>query len=113
MTASDLTVARTPRPPSTAVRLLKKLVATRWFELDAIARALGVSDARLAAYLSESEAIPLDRQLCLALFVIECVPPLARVGHQLRGQVKATMAFQARATDIHLEPPPGDFRRAR
>jgi len=66
-------VPRAPRPPSAALRLLRKLVATRWFELDAIARALVVSDARLAAYLSESEPIPLDRQLCLALFVIEFI----------------------------------------
>jgi hypothetical protein len=102
-------VPRAPRPPSAALRLLRKLVATRWFELDAIARALVVSDARLASYLSESEPIPLDRQLCLALFVIECVPPLARVGHQLRGQVKAAIAFEARATDTHLEPPPARF----
>lgn len=89
--------------------MLRKLVATRWFELEAIARALVISDARLAAYLSESELIPLDRQLCLALFVIECVPPLARAGHQLRGQVNAAIAFQAHATLTHLEPPPTRF----
>src|SRR4051794_20473552 len=106
MTASGLTVVRAPQPSSTALRVLRKLVATRWFELDAIARALDVSDARLAAYLSESEAIPLDRQLCLALFVTECVPPLARVGQRLRGQVQATMAFQSRASGTHLEQPP-------
>src|SRR5436190_14484342 len=73
VTASD-GAARAPRAAPTALRLLRKLVATRWFELDAIARALVVSDARLAAYLAESEPIPLDRQLSLALFVIECVP---------------------------------------
>src|SRR4051812_44090186 len=106
MTASDLTLARATHPSSNALRVLRKLVATRWFELDAIARALDVSEARLSAYLSESEAIPLDRQLGLALFVTECVPPLARVGHQLRGQVQATMAFQSRASGAHLEQPP-------
>lgn len=93
---------RTPR----AVLLLRRLVELGWFGPDAVARALVVNGTTLDAYLRETEPIPLDRQLCLALFVIECVPPLARLGHQLRGQVGAAIAFQDRATTTHSQPPP-------
>jgi hypothetical protein len=103
---NDATRAGLARRDSAALRLLRKVVATRWFQLDAIARVLSVSDAAIDAYLSESEPIPLDRQLCIAQFVIECVPPLARLGHQLRGQVTAAIAFHARVTETHLQPPP-------
>ncbi len=58
-----------------------------------MARALVISDAALRAYLAGVEPMPLDRQLCLALFVIESIPPMARSGHRLRGQVAASMAY--------------------
>ncbi len=87
----------TTRHHLAALRLLRKLIALESFPPEAIARALVVSEAAMSAYLSESKPIPLERQLCLALFVIERVPSLARPAHQLRGQVAATMAFLERA----------------
>jgi hypothetical protein len=53
-----------------------------------------VLDARqLAMYAEGLEAIPLDRQLCLAAFLIERVPALAADGHSLHAQVKAATTF--------------------
>ena len=94
------------RKSSRASILLKKLVAAGSFDLAEIARVLIVTDETLDLYLSDSLAIPLDRQLCLALFVIEHVPPLARPAHQLRAQVAAAAAYDARLTTTHPTPPP-------
>jgi hypothetical protein len=104
--ASNAEGARRQRPSSRALILLEKVVATGWFEPSALARALAVSDSTLERYLSDTLPIPLDRQLCLALFVIECLPALARSGHQLRRQVAAAIAFQEGATVRHMQPPP-------
>ena len=89
-----------------ALVLLRKLVATQTYELDALAEALVVKRSALDSYLSGEVAIPLERQLCLALFAVEHVPSLARLGYQLRGQVAAAIAFQERATTTHLQAPP-------
>jgi len=35
------------------------------------------------------------------------VPGLARLGHQLRGQVKAAMSFENHTTATHATSPPG------
>jgi hypothetical protein len=94
--------ARLPR----AVVLLRKLVATQSCELNALAEAIVVKRSVLESYLSGSVPIPLERQLCLALFVVEHVPSLARLGHQLRAQVAAAMAFQSGSTATHLGSPP-------
>ena len=94
------------RASSGALVLLRKLLATGWFDSTAVARALVVTDEALELYLSDSLAIPLDRQLCLALFVIECVPPLARPAHRLRAQVSAAMAYDARQMERHKPPMP-------
>lgn len=94
------------RPRSAAVRLLRKVIANGWFPADAVARALVISNTSLDAYLAESKPMPLDRQLCLALFVIECIPPLARAGQQLRAQVAAAIAYQNGVTETHAHAPP-------
>jgi hypothetical protein len=59
------------------------------------------------AYLEEAEPMPLDRQLRLAVFVGECVPPLARAGQQLRAQVAAATTHHDRMTesDIRMHVP--------
>jgi len=91
---------------TTAAQLLAKLVATGWYDFSELARELVVSEATVSDYVSGERPIPLDRQLCLAVFVIEKVPPLARWGHRLRGQVEASMRFQSRVTETHLSAPP-------
>jgi hypothetical protein len=93
------------RRPSRAAELLNEITATGSFELDELARTLVVTDATLQAYLSAAVPIPLERQLCLALFVIERIPSLARKGRKLRAQVQAAIAFQEHATETHMQPP--------
>jgi len=92
---------------SRAVRLLERVLASGLSEREAIAGELVVSPARLDRYLSGSLPMPLDRQLLLALFLIEKVPTLARQGYRLRGQVMAAIAFENRATTTHASPPDG------
>ena len=94
------------RHPTRALELLKRLVASAWFDRETLAQELVIPVGALDAYLDESAAIPLDRQLCLALFVIDRVPPLSRLGQRLRGQVKAAIAFNEHATLVHTSPPP-------
>jgi hypothetical protein len=89
-----------------AVYLLDRLQNTGWFSDVALAEALVVPTDILEAYRSGLIPMPLDRQLCLALFVIEKVPALARLGYQLRGQVQAAVAFETGATTTHSTPPP-------
>jgi hypothetical protein len=93
------------RRVSRALALLRKVVATQAYDLDAVADALVIKRKTLDSFLSGSVEIPLERQLCLALFVIEHLPALARAGYQLRGQVVAAIAFQQRGPTAHLESP--------
>jgi len=96
---------RVPR----ALALLRKVVATGSYELDTLADALVIKRKKLDAFLSGAVEMPLERQLCLALFVIEHVPTLARLGYQLRGQVIAAIAFQERGTTEHMQSAPQRF----
>ena len=107
MAASTNTGAMTPIPRSRAVHLLTKVLDTPWFDRQTVADELVVPVKALEAFVEGKLPMPLDRQLCLALFVIEKVPPLARLGYQLRGQVKAAMAFEAHSTATHATNPPG------
>jgi len=92
---------RVPR----ALALLRKVVATGSYELDTLADALVIKRKKLDAFLSGAVEMPLERQLCLALFVIEHVPTLARLGYQLRGQVIAAIAFQERGAMVNIQSP--------
>ena len=100
---------RTVRRRTLAVVLLQRILSTRPLDVDALAEALVVNRTMMRAFLSGNVPIPLERQLCLALFVIERIPELARQGHQLRAQVTAAIAFQSHATAVHREAPPMRF----
>ena len=84
-------------PNSPAYSLLSEVAASPGFDHDTLAGELVVPRAALRAYLARRRPIPLDRQLALALFVIEKLPPLARSGHHLRIQVLAMLAREGRA----------------
>jgi hypothetical protein len=88
-----------------AVRLLERVLSTRAMSADDLANALVVPRDTLDAYRDGTTHMPLERQLCLALLVIERVPSLARHAHRLRGQVLAEAAFRARATKTHMVAP--------
>ena len=79
-----------------AHRLLATVVAAGEIDLDELARELVVTRNVLDAFVAGRVGIPLERQLCLALFVIQRIPSLARQGHQLKGQVAGALAFQER-----------------
>jgi hypothetical protein len=101
-----MTSASSPKPRRTrAVDLLIKVVETGSFDPAELAHELAITPATLDRYVSGAVAIPLERQLCLALFVIEKIPPLSRAGHMLRGQVRAAIAFQQQATKVHQTAP--------
>lgn len=108
-------VTRSPTPKLRRTRastLLARVLTSRWFDQGRVADELAVTPATIDGYLSGEIPIPLERQLCLALFVIENVPALARAGHMLRGQVTAAIAFQAHTTVVHptaLPPGPRSF----
>ena len=88
-----------------AVRLLERLLSATDMGADDLANALVVTRETLDAYRDGRTPMPLERQLCLALLVIEREPSLARQAHRLRGQVLAEAAFHARATKTHMVAP--------
>ena len=106
MTAIDAGRPGKPRRPPRALELLRKVLATGSVDSDRLVQAFVVSRETFESYLSEDVLIPLDRQLCLALFVIEHLPGLSREGHRLRGQVAAAIAFEQHDTQTHLQAPP-------
>jgi len=85
--------------------LLKSAIDGGTVTADDMARELTVTRAEIDAYLAGETQMPLSRQLCLALLVIEKFPRLVRRGHTLRAQVSAAMAFQEKQTATHSEPP--------
>lgn len=70
-----------------------------------LAAAIVVSERVLAHYRSGRIPVPLDRQLCLALYVIEHVPAARRAAFTLRAQVEAEVALARGATEVHRAPP--------
>lgn len=91
--------------PTRASTLLAKVLATGLYDQAQIAAELAVSPATIASYVSGKIEMPLERQLCLALLVVEKIPSLARLGHILHGQVKAAIAFHQHSTAVHQTAP--------
>jgi hypothetical protein len=89
-----------------AVRLLTRVIATGEFTTEALAAELVIPVEMVDRFASNDVPMPLERQLALALFVIERVPSLARSGHQLKGQVAAALAFATKVTEVHSGAPP-------
>jgi hypothetical protein len=90
---------------SSAATLLRALLNSGACSPDQLASELAVSRATLARFLEGTQAIPLSRQLCLALFVIDRSPQHARKGHRLLGQVRAAIAYEKHLTTTHLLHP--------
>ena len=72
--------------PSRAVLLLRKVIATRTFDREALAAALAVSVEMVDTYEAADVPMPLDAQPGLATFATDHVPLLARAGHALAGR---------------------------
>ena len=91
--------------PTRASALLAKVLASGLYDQAQIASELAVTPAAIDGFLSGQAAMPLERQLCLALFVVEKIQSLARSGHILHGQVKAAIAFHGHTTAVHQTAP--------
>ena len=63
------------------------------------------SERTIAQYMSGDLEMPLERQLCLAQFLIDNVPALARTGHNLLGQTRAAIRFNGTETAVHPTAP--------
>ena len=94
----------THRRRTRAVRLLGRLLDEHNAGEPELAAALVVSVPRLRQFASGMAEMPLDRQLCLALHVLECVPSLARDGRRLLDQVHAAARYAAAETTRHTGP---------
>jgi len=93
-----------------AATLLAKIIASGWFDIQRIASELVTDERTVGSYVAGTEPMPLERQLCLARFLIERVPPLARQGHNLLGRVRAEAAFARSETVLHRSAPPPNAR---
>lgn len=82
-----------------AARLLVKLVETECFRRDYLAALLASRPEELESYLRAELAMPLDRQLRLAAFVIGNVPQLSRAAVRLRSEVSAVMVRSSTTAD--------------
>ena len=94
------------RAKSRAIDLLEKLLASNSATAEQLAAALMVPVQTIEQYRSTRPPMSLERQLLLATYTIEFVPEYARLGHLLRGQVRAAIAFAARETTTHRGPSP-------
>ena len=92
------------RPAGRACRLLLRLLDEKALSLEELACDLAVTPSVLESYRANQQYMPLDRQLCLALMVIERFPRMARLGHALRGQAIAAIRFNERLTALHTDP---------
>ena len=86
--------------------MLAKVIAAGWFDVRRLAIELVVTENMIALYMSGTVDMPLERQLCLARFLIDHVPPLARIGRNMLGQVQAAIEFRESQTVTHTHPRP-------
>lgn len=90
---------------SRAVQIIERLVKDGTLGADAIARELVVRPKTLEEYRAGTAPMPLDRQLCLALVLMQLPAPYARMGFRLRDQVSAAMRYEQHITATHDGPP--------
>ena len=84
--------------PGRAALLISRLVASRAVTAESIAQGLHITTDKLDGYTSGREAIPLNVQARLSLYVITHFPVFVRQANQLRQQVAAAIAFETRRT---------------
>ena len=94
------------RPRSVAVKLLDSVLASNRAPAEQVAAAMMVHEPTLDEYRRGRVPIPIEAQMLLAAFAIERFPEYARLAHRLRGEIRARVAYAARETATHMEPPP-------
>lgn len=94
------------RPRSLAVKLLDSVLASNRAPHEQVAAAMMVHEPTVDEYRRGRVPIPIEAQMLLAAFAIERFPEYARLGHRLRAEIRARVAYAARETETHMEPPP-------
>ena len=92
-------------PRQKATELLRRGLAAGWFDVPRMAVELVVDERTVGLYVNGAVAMPLERQLCFARFLIAHVPTLSRSGHNLLGQAQAAIRFRGTETQLHSTPP--------
>ena len=87
------------------VQILTRLLASTAYTVDELAAALCVDARTVGRYVSGEIDVPIDRQICLARFLIEREPPLARSGRNMLGQIEAAIKFSQSTTALHNSAP--------
>jgi hypothetical protein len=88
-----------------AAMLLAKVITAGLYDIQRLAEVMVVSERTVALYRAGELEVPLERQACLALFLIDSVPSLTRQGHALLGQVQAAGRLASASTVTHLGAP--------
>jgi hypothetical protein len=81
---------------SRAVVLIERLIRDGVFSEDELARELVVGPKTLADYRAGTTPVPADRQMCLALLMMQLPGKYVRMGCGLRDQVRAATRYEAR-----------------
>ena len=87
--------------PCRAAVIANKLIEDGVCAPEALAEQLVTSVEALRGYCS-GQAMPLERQLCLALVLMQLPAPYPRLGFALRGQIQAAMRFDERVKSGEL-----------
>ena len=86
---------------SRAVQLAQMLLDAGEITHPRLAALLVVAPRTLDGYLNGREAMPFDRQNCIAQLLIEKFPSHAKDGRQLRDQLRATARYESGETTRH------------
>ena len=100
-----------PRPGRAAL-LITRILERGYVTREQLAREFHVSPEKLDAYQSGAEALRLNHQARLALFVIATIPELAAEGNRLRQQVAAAISYQSRQLRTDDERPAAAQRQS-
>jgi hypothetical protein len=82
--------------PGRAARLISRLVASGTVSAESIAQGLHITMDTLDRYISGRDAMPLNVQARVSLYVLANFPTFMRPANQLRSQVAAAIDYQTR-----------------
>lgn len=86
---------------SRAVQLAQMLLDGGEITIQRLSAVLAVPPQILQSYLNGRQAMPFDRQVCVATLLIEKYPSHAKEGRQLRDQLRATVRYESGETARH------------
>jgi hypothetical protein len=81
------------------MQLIETMLRDRLCTENELAHELVVTPRRLADYRAGRVPIPIERQQCLALYLIQLGSKYARFGYQLRDQLAAAKRYESRISE--------------